>query len=366
MAKILVIDDDSELLEMISLLLGQREGHELTLSADGAEGLAQALADPPDLAIIDVMMPDVTGYDVCRQLRANASTADMPIIILTARGQTVDRQAALDAGADDYMSKPVTMAELSERVNELLVKSTEIKKAPFAGTIVLLSLRGGVGVTTLAVNLAATMAQAGEGAACLADFCPSSGHAALQLGLRPDPNWSSLVQTSSRDTETIEAHLLRHGSGLHVLASPVFPTLRQGLPQRVAQRVLSTLRRRFSTTIVDVPSVLDEATIAALEVATVVGLVVTAESPSLQTAIGTLRTLEQWSAKFRIILNQVTPGPQTPAEAIRRALRRPLIGTIPFDPNQAQALGQGTPLVLRDPTSPLAQAVQGLTRQLGL
>jgi pilus assembly protein CpaE len=365
MANILIIDDDSEFLEMLNLLLGERGGHQVTLSADGAEGLAQALADPPDLAILDVMMPDITGYEICRQLRANPATARIPIIVLTARGQPVDRQAALDAGADDYMSKPVTMAALSERVNELLEEHAAAQQPLFTGTVALLSLRGGVGVTTLAVNLAATMAQVAAKAACLVDLCPSSGHAALQLGLRPNPNWSDLVQASDRGTPSVEARLLQHASGLQILASPLFPATRQKLSQTVTQRTLATLQQQFAATVVDTPPVLDEAMIAALQAATVVGLVVTAESPSLQTAIGTLRTLKQWTQKFRIILNQVTPGPRPPAEAIERALKLPPMCTIPYDPAQAQALAQGKPLALHSPNSPLAQAVRELAHMLG-
>ena len=380
MAKILVIDDNADLLETIRQVLEMRGGHQAVLSADGMDGLRKALADPPELVIVDVMMPDVSGYEICRQLRANPATASIPIIIFTARGQLVDRQAALDAGANDYMVKPVPMKELLERINGLLAERVAEKKVVLARTVVLLSLRGGVGVTTLAVNLAATLARAGDhsplveeaevgGAACLVDLCSSSGHVALQLGLRPEPNWSDLVGISAPDAEALDDYLLSHTSGLRVLASPVLPVLGQELPGAVVQAMLGTLQQRFAVTVVDASSVLNEVTMAALEVATVVGLVITAEAPSIQTAVGTLRALRQWSDRFhrvpiRIILNQTAPGPSLPAEAIERTLRRPLVGTIPFDPAQARALTQRAPLALHNPDSPLAQAVQGLAQTL--
>jgi CheY-like chemotaxis protein/MinD-like ATPase involved in chromosome partitioning or flagellar assembly len=365
MAKILVIDDNTELLETLGMLLGQRGAHETVLSADGTDGLNKAMADPPDLVICDVMMPNISGYEVCRQLRANPSTASIPIIILTARGQPVDHQAALEAGADEHIVKPVVMEELLERVNSLLAERSKEPSKP-AWTIVLLSLRGGVGVTTVAVNLAATLAQAGSGAAvCLADLCPSSGHVALQLGLRPEPNWSDLAQVGALNEDAVKAHLLQHPSGLQVLASPIFPIVGQGLSQATVQTTFTILRRQFVTTIVDAPPVLDEATIVVLEAATLIGLVMTAEAPSIQAAVGTLRALKQWSNKFQIILNQVVPGSQTPATAIERALKRSPAGIIPFDSAQARALPQGTPLALDSPTSPLAQAVRGLAQELG-
>jgi pilus assembly protein CpaE len=360
MARILVVDDNADLLEMIRVLLEERGGHQAILSADGEDGLAKALADPPDLAIIDVMMPDISGYDICRQLRANPDTASIPIIVITARGQPVDREAALESGADDYMAKPVAMQELLDRANGLLARKGPVS----AKTAVLLSLRGGVGVTTLAVNVAVALAQAGDGEACLVDLCPSSGHVALQLGLRPEPNWSDLIHAAAPDAGSSEAHLLQHKSGLYVLASPFLPIAGRSLSQGVVQVTLTALQQRFAVTVVDTPSVLDEATMAALEAATVVGLVVIAEAPSIQTTIGTLRALKQWSDKLQIILNQNLPGAQLPAGAIERALKRPLIGTVPFDPAQAQALAQGAPLTLHNPNSPLAQAVQVLAQEL--
>jgi len=368
MAKILVIDDEAELLEMMRLVLERREGHQVNLSADGEDGLAQALAEPPDLAIIDVMMPGITGYEVCRQLRANPTTASTAIIILTARAQPVDRDAALEAGADDYLAKPVMMNELLERVNTLLAGREAREEAVPTGVIALLSLRGGVGVTTLAVNLAATLAHSSltppQGESILVDFCASSGHVALQLGLRPQPNWSSIVQADDLNAEIVETTLLEHTSGLRVLASPIFPIVGQAMPRGLVQTTLKILKQRFAVVVVDTSSVLDEATVAILEEASRIGLVLTAEAPSIQTAIGTLRALKQWSDKLHVILNQVTPGPQPPTEAIARTLKRQPAVIIPFDQAQARALAQGKPLALHNPTSSLTQAVRDLAQAL--
>ncbi|MCP4542104.1 MAG: response regulator [Chloroflexi bacterium] len=366
MAKILVIDDEADLLEMMRLVLEQRGGHQTVLSAEGTDGLAKALADPPDLAIIDVMMPGITGYDICRQLRANPATASVPVLILTARAQPMDRDAAMEAGANDYMTKPVMMAELLERVG-LLLSETPEQSSSFVGMFTLMSLRGGVGATTVAVNLATMLARAGGGSVCLVDLCSSSGHVALQLGLRPDPNWSSFLDAGDAnfpDAETIAAHLLQHSSGLRVLASPFVPVVGQGLSQKAVQAMFQVLRQKFPIIVVDAPAVLDEMTMEVIEATSAVGLVLTAEPPSIQTAIGTLRALQQWSPKLHVILNQIVLGPQPPAEAIARTLKRTSVVAVPFDPAQARALAHATPLVLGNPDSPLAQAIQGVAQML--
>lgn len=363
MARILVIDDDAELLEMLRIALEQRGGHETVLSADSAEGLALAVADPPNLAIVDVMMPDLDGYAVCRQLRSHPETASVPILILTARGQPIDRQAAMDAGADEYLAKPVTVKELLSKVDEALAKG-KIEVPSLEGTFVILSLRGGVGVTTLAVNMAAMLAQTGGGSVCLVDLCPSSGHVALQLGLRPEPNWSDMVRGGEINEETVAAHLLEHESGLRVLASPVIPLLGQTLPRASARQLLSVLQQRFQVIFVDTSSILNGTTVGVLEAVTDVVLVVTAEHPAIQTTIGTLRVLRRWPAGLHVIVNQVTPQATWPAAAIGRVLGQAPIGTVPFDPAQPAALRQGNPVCLQNPRAPLAAAVQDLIRHL--
>lgn len=363
MARILVVDDNADLLQMTRMLLEERGGHEVILSAEGEDGLAKARANPPDLAIIDVMMPGMNGYEVCRQLRQNPATAQIPIIILTARGQPVDREAALAAGADEYIAKPISMAELLERVQRLLTR--KITRPAAGGTVAVLSLRGGVGVTTLAVNLAVTLARSSPNQVCLIDLSPSSGHGALQLGLRPDPNWSALaLLTSGPGSATIRNYLLTHPSGVDLLAAPFVPVVGGGLPREMVLAVLTALRDHFLYVVVDLPAMLTEGVMAVVESAEGILLVTAAEPAALQTTVGTLQVLKPWISKVRLVLNQSGPQPLPPVEAIQRVLRHPVSGVIPFDPAQARALSQGKPLALSAPDSPLARAVAHLAAEL--
>jgi len=365
MARILVIDDNTDLLQMIRLLLEERGGHQVILAAEGEDGLRKAVESPPDLAIVDIMMPGMNGYEVCRRLRQEPATASIPIIVLTARGQDIDRKTALEAGADLHIPKPVTMSELLERVNELLARGRETPAIRFGGTIALLSLRGGVGTTTIAVNLALLLAQQAEQKACLVDLSPSSGNVALQLGLRPDPNWSALALLSTGiGTETIKTYLLTHPSGLRVLAAPFVPVIGEGLPRDKVLAALSALRHDFPLLVIDLPSVLSDVTMAALENADIIALVMTSDPASIQATIGTLQVLKGFGERIRLILNQTQPHQPVSAKALERVLRASIDGVVPFDPAQAQALARGKPLVYANPDAPLAKAVAALVPAL--
>jgi DNA-binding response OmpR family regulator len=124
-AKILVIEDEP------NMVAGLRdnfefEGYEVITAQDGIEGLERALEESPDLVVLDVMMPRMSGLEVCRQLRAKR--ASIPIIMLTARGQEVDKVVGLELGADDYVTKPFSIRELLARVKAILRRTAVVPK----------------------------------------------------------------------------------------------------------------------------------------------------------------------------------------------------------------------------------------------
>jgi len=98
------------------------EGYEVISAADGADGLNRAIADQPDLVVLDVMMPKMSGLDVCKQLKARKPS--LPIIMLTARGQEIDKVVGLELGADDYVTKPFSIRELMARVKAVLRRAS--------------------------------------------------------------------------------------------------------------------------------------------------------------------------------------------------------------------------------------------------
>ena len=126
MQTVLVIEDDHNTAALVALYL-EREGFRALTAGDGPAGLAQARRQAPSLVILDLMLPDMDGWEVCRQLR---KTSEVPIIMLTARGEEIDRVAGLTLGADDYVVKPFSPRELMARVKAILRRTAPSADRP--------------------------------------------------------------------------------------------------------------------------------------------------------------------------------------------------------------------------------------------
>ena len=122
-AHILVVDDNNMNLALVSKIL-ELEGYEVAVATNGEEAIGSVTAHMPDLAILDVMMPDMDGYELCRKFRQPPINSSIPIIMLTAMNSPTERHLALDAGANDIWSKPFDMDMFKRRVEELLTISS--------------------------------------------------------------------------------------------------------------------------------------------------------------------------------------------------------------------------------------------------
>jgi phosphate regulon transcriptional regulator PhoB len=117
--RILVIEDDRDIVELVRYNL-EKDGYQVFTATDGATGIAQVKKSPPDLLVLDLMLPKLSGLEICKEIRRDAALNRLPILILTARGEEADRVVGLELGADDYVTKPFSPREFVARVKALL------------------------------------------------------------------------------------------------------------------------------------------------------------------------------------------------------------------------------------------------------
>ena len=125
MARILIAEDEPDIRELVAFTL-RFAGHEVTTTSNGEEAVQQASQIIPDLILMDVRMPRMTGYDACRAMKADPALKDIPVVFLSAKGQDSEIQSGLDAGAEEYLLKPFAPDQLTQRVRAILVKIWKI------------------------------------------------------------------------------------------------------------------------------------------------------------------------------------------------------------------------------------------------
>ncbi len=366
MARIYVIDDDAQLLRMVGLML-ERGGHAVTLLNNPIDGLEQIRADKPELLVLDVMMPNMSGHDLAKEVRKDKNLADLPILMLTARSQEVDRITAIKSGASDYLSKPVTSQELMEHVEKLLSGATQ-QEEPSSSTeqgiiITVYGLRGGAGRTTLAVNLASALRRVSHQEVCLLDLSPSGGQAVMHMRLQPRASWLDLPDGANLGWETVKEMLTIHPSGLKVLAAPVKPQQPNALSGERTAQLLQLLQENILFTVIDAPSMLTDSFITAVSMADMGLHVVNPELVSVQTAVKLNRFLTKKNIQINRkthLSNQLSPDAQLAQTAVERGLNSKLAFQIGFDANQARAMAQGVPLAL----TPAKTAIPTVTARM--
>ena len=226
--RILIIDDDVDTLRLVGLML-QRQGYQISAASNGSQGLSKAFEERPDLILLDVMMPDMDGFEVTRRLRKNPATATIPILMFTAKTQLDDKVTGFEVGADDYLTKPTHPTELQAHVKALLSPATQKKPSDIktaaqehhGHVIGVISARGGLGVTTLATNIAAGLFARAQTDVILAELTPGQGTLSVELGIPSQKGLTEILQGTVVEItrEKVENSLVTHNSGLKLFLS---------------------------------------------------------------------------------------------------------------------------------------------------
>ncbi|MEM5776656.1 MAG: response regulator, partial [Anaerolineaceae bacterium] len=200
--KILVVDDDLETLRLVGLML-QRQGYQVAAAHNGAEALAMARNEQPDLIVLDIMMPDMDGYEVTRRLRNETATTVTPILMFTAKSQVDDKVKGYESGVDDYLTKPVHPAELVAHIKALLTR-VKVRTGPTPSldrgyTMGVIAAKGGLGVSTLALNLALAYHERTKINTIAAELRPSQGTWAIDLKLTNPEGLNNLLHCRPAD-----------------------------------------------------------------------------------------------------------------------------------------------------------------------
>lgn len=222
--KVLIVDDDVQTLRLVGLML-ERQGYRVLAANNGTQALQMARTERPDVIILDVMMPDLDGYEVARHLRKDPETTNIPIMMFTARAQVEDKVSGYEAGADDYLAKPIHPAELTAHLRALLSRSKARNTSPLqAGHVIgVIAPKGGIGVSTLVLNLALAIHQKTKVEVIAAELRPGQGTWGGELGQLTSAGLTNLLRMRLSDitTASVENELIRISSGIRLLlASP--------------------------------------------------------------------------------------------------------------------------------------------------
>lgn len=360
--KILIVDDDIDSLKLIGLML-QRQGYEVLAANAGKPAIAKAEAERPQLIILDIMMPDMSGLEVCRRLRSNSTTADIPIIMFTAKTLIDDKVKGFEAGADDYLTKPTHPAELASRVKAILARHTA--GGDHSGTassqrgeaVGVIGAKGGVGTTTVTLNIAAALQQSGEH--CFAtDYRLGSGTLGLNLGLTRSQGMARMFGRPITEINgaAVTSEMVTHQSGLRLLLSSCrIQEMEIKQPPEVAVAILKAIREVAKPVVVDLGPGITPTTSALLSELDEIIVIVEPNPITITMAQELLKHIESHADRERIsiaVLNRSQSSIQTPWHEIESQLGREVRAIISAAPELSfQAIENQTPAVMLQPGS---------------
>lgn len=349
-ARILVVDDELSAQTLLKVVLAQA-GYSVSTASSGPEALDLIRADPPDLVVLDVMMPGMDGFEVLRRIRSDERTAALPVIMLSAKGQIKDRVLGLRSGADDYIPKPADNAELVARIEAVLTRSARAQMGPTRPSgrvIAFVGAKGGVGTTTAAINTAAVAARRHRTA--LIELRLHTGSMATFLNLQP--RWSLLDvfdEEGNLRPDGLRQAVIPHASGFYVLPAPIgIPPRPPSLNASAVQALLEELRATYQVVILDAlpDAELLDPIISKVDVLTLVIAPDPATTTLGREMLSMLKAYAEPQTQFHIIIVNRAPGLPFSTAELSRQFGHSIDLSIPFAPDRCAAgIRSGIPIV---------------------
>ncbi len=391
--KLLVVDDHPETLEIISRVLRQ-QGYAVTSAASGMQALALAEAEQPDLILLDGMMPDLDGWEVCRRIRHNPQIAHTPIIMFSAVNVAEQKLAGFNAGADDYLTKPTEPVELIERVQTLLENvpprpelanaappaaapptpkaesgGRTVALTPSGKIIAVLGARGGAGTTLLAINLAVTLA-APDQPVTLVDLDVRQGHVGLYLNQRVSNGLNKLARLPENMlAKDVSARLMPFNDHLQLLLTESDLSGANDTPSaNQIEEIMEVLAMVGGTMVVDCGLGITAVNRTVIEQADHLLLCVQPERVGLAAAKQFLPALQNTlfpHTQTHLVLMEFGSGLNVPQQAIESFLGQSVTAVIPIPPHDLRrAVNKNIPLVQLNPDSKATAVISQLAHHL--
>jgi pilus assembly protein CpaE len=373
---ILLIEADEAFGKTISTGLSSA-GYTVTVHADPDEAFSHVAEN--QLVIIDVVSGPKSAIDICREIRADASMASIPVLCVSQSDDVEDRIRFLEAGADDVVAKPFDAREIEARVEALLLRFQRSKDltavvskdgltvARTHRIVAVHSPKGGVGTSTIATNIAMASARRRPDRVVIVDLDLQFGQIATHLNLTPRQTLSDVVRDEAalREPELLRTYATKHDSGLHVLAAPTGPELASTITATHIDRILITLLQSYDQIVIDTGSWLDERTLRVFEHAENVVFVMNPEIPALKAMSALVEYLGEAGTvadKSMFVLNNTFGREILKLRDVETALGMKVEMELPYDPFlYLKAVNEGIPIILGAPQSLPAQRLIALS-----
>jgi pilus assembly protein CpaE len=375
--RVLLIDDEPFYHKLLNKPM-KDAGHEFDYSKTGKEGLAMISAKTPDVIIVDLLLPDIHGFDILTRLRRDTNFNHIPVIVITAKSELGDKLKAFELGADDYLIKPFQPEELVARMRILARRGramqivSEMEKSDDTVTTIVAvhSLRGGVGTTSVAVNLALAFNQIWSKPTLLIDAVLSAGQVAMMLNTKPRFTWEDFlgIETRNIDEDLLDDAVSKHSSGLNFIAAPNSPIALDAFGDDFWRLVLDKMAKQNEFIVIDTAHDFADVTIQMLNFANNVILTVAPEMSSLRAAMSALDIydkLEFPREKIKLLLNSNSSTVGIRQTQIEKVLNHPVDFVIPYEPEAVlRAVNFGQPFLLEHSDLPISMKLEDMAYHL--